>query len=65
MSKGLAIKTRAANVRRILESERWDADRILGLRAVPWSPDGCDNAFDIRVGMEWPAEAVLRPLEMC
>ena len=25
-----SIKTRAANVRRILESERWDADRILG-----------------------------------
>ena len=27
--QGLAMKRRAANVRRILESERWDADRIL------------------------------------
>ena len=33
--QGLAIKTRAANVRRIPESERWDADRTLGIRAVP------------------------------
>ena len=48
--QGLAIKTRSANVRRIPESERWDADRILGMRAVPWSPDGSDNAFDIQVG---------------
>ena len=29
-----------------------DADRILGMRAVPMSPDGSDNAFDIQVGME-------------
>ena len=36
-------KTRAANVRRILQSERWDADRTLGMRAFPWSPDGSDN----------------------
>ena len=35
--QGLAIKTRAANVRRIPESERWDADRILGVRAVFFS----------------------------
>ena len=35
-------------------SERWDADRILGTRAVPWTPDGRDNAFDIQVGMERP-----------
>ena len=53
-------KTRAANVRRILESERWDADRILGMRAVLWSPDGSDNAFDVQVGMERPAEVVPR-----
>ena len=46
--------------RRIPESERWDADRILGIRAVPWSPDGSDNAFDIQVGMERPAEMVPR-----
>ena len=31
---------------------------ILGIRAVPWSPDGSDNAFDIQVGMERPAEMV-------
>ena len=58
--QGLAIKARAANVRRIPESERWDADRTLGMRAVPWSPDGSDNAFDIQVGMERPAEMVPR-----
>ena len=34
--QGTAIKTRSANIRRIPESERWDADRILGMRAVPW-----------------------------
>ena len=56
--QGTAIKTRAANVRRIPESERWDADRVLGIRAVPWSPDGSDNAFDIQVGMERPAKMV-------
>ena len=56
--EALAIKTRAANVRRIPESERWDADRILGMRAVPWSPDGSGIAFDIQVGMERPAEMV-------
>ena len=47
--QGSAIKTHAANVRRIPEPERWDADRV---RTVPWSPDGSDNAFDIQVGME-------------
>ena len=55
-----AIKTRAANVRIIPESERWDADRILGMRAVPWSPDGSDTAFDIQVVMERSAEMVPR-----
>ena len=54
--QGTAIKTRSANIRRITESERWDADRTLGIRAVPWSPDGSDNAFEIQVGMERPAE---------
>ena len=58
--QGTAIKTRSANVRRIPESERWDADRILGIQAVPWSPDGSDNAFDIQVGMERSAEMVHR-----
>ena len=58
--QGLAIKTRSANVRRIPELERWDADRILGMRAVPWSPDDSDNPFDIQVGMERPAEMVRR-----
>ena len=58
--QGMAIKTRSANIRRIPESESWDADRILGIRAVPWSPDGSDNAFDIQVGMERPAEMVTR-----
>ena len=56
--QGLAIKTRSAKVRRIPESERWDADRILGMRAVPWSPDGSDAAFDIQVGMDRPVEMV-------
>ena len=40
-----AIKARAGNVRRILKSERWDADRTLGLRAVLSSPDGSDKRF--------------------
>ena len=43
------------------ESERRDGDRILGMRAVLWSPDASDNAFDIQVGMERPAEMVPRP----
>ena len=30
------------------------------MRAVPWSPDGSDNAFDIQVGMGRPAEVVPR-----
>ena len=59
--QGTANKTRSANVGRILESERWDEDRILGIRAVPWSPDGIDSAFDIQVGIERPAEVVPRP----
>ena len=46
---------------KIPESERWDADRILGMRAMPWSPDGSDNAFDNQVQMERPGEMVLRP----
>ena len=58
--QGLAIKTRSANIRRVPESERWDAGRILGMRATPWSPDGSDNAFDIQVGMERPSEMVPR-----
>ena len=58
--QGTAIKTRSANIRRIPESERWDADRILGIRAFPWSPDGSYNAFDIRVGLERLAEMVPR-----
>ena len=58
--QGTAIKTRSVNIRRIPEAERWDADRILGIRAVPWSPDGSDNAFDIQVEMERPAEMVPR-----
>ena len=35
-------------------------DRILGIRAVPWSPDGSDYRFDIQAGMERPAEVVPR-----
>ena len=58
--QGMAIKTRSANIRRIPESERWDADRILQVRATPWSPVGSDNAFYIQVGMERPAEMVPR-----
>ena len=60
--QGLAIKTRSANIRRVPESERWDADSILQMRATPWSPDGSDNAFDIQVGTERPAEMMPRPL---
>ena len=60
--QGLATKTRASNDRRVPESERWDADRILGMRAVPWSPDGSDNAFDTQVEMERPAEMLPRAL---
>ena len=40
--QGLAIKARSANVSSIPESERWDADRILGMLgmlAVPWFLD--------------------------
>ena len=58
--QGTATKTRWANVRRIPESDSWDANRILGIRAVPWSPDGSDNAFDIQVGMERFVEMVHR-----
>ena len=58
--QGMATKTRSANIKRIPEWERWDADKILGIRAVPWSPNGSDNAFDIQVGMERPAEMVPR-----
>ena len=47
-----------ANVSGIPESERWDADRTLEMRATPWSPGGSDTAFDIQVGMERPAEMV-------
>ena len=58
--QGMAIETRSANTRRIPEPERWDADKILGIRAVPWSLDGSDNAFDIQVGMERPGEMMPR-----
>ena len=37
-----------------------DGDRVLGMRAVPWSPEGSDNTFDIRAGVEKPAEMVPR-----
>ena len=56
--QGLVIKTRAVNVRMIPESER--PDRILGIRAVLWSRDGSDHAFDVQVGMERAAEMVPR-----
>ena len=61
----LAMKAPAANIRRLHESERWDADRILGIPAVLRSPDRSDGAFDIQVGMERPAEMVARRLEKC
>ena len=54
--QGLAIK-----IRIIPESEKWDADRILGMREVSWDLDGSDNACDMQVGMERPAEVVPRP----
>ena len=56
--QGLAIKTRSVIFRGVPESERWDADRILQMRATPWSPEGSDNAFDIQDGMERPPEMV-------
>ena len=56
IEQGSAIKTRALKVRRILDWEKWDADRILGVRAIPWSPDDSENAFDIQVGMERPSQ---------
>ena len=58
--QGRAIKTRTGNIRIIPESERWDADGILRVRALAWSPDGSGGAFDIQVGMERPAEMVSR-----
>ena len=58
--QGSAIRTRAANVMRIFDSESWDVDRTLGMRAVPWSRDDSGTAFDRQVGMARPAEMVLR-----
>ena len=49
-----------ASVWRVFESERWDADRMLGIRAVLWSLDGSGNTFGIQVGKERPAEMVPR-----
>ena len=34
--QGMAINTRSANIRRIFESERWGADRILGTYKSEW-----------------------------
>ena len=61
--QALAIKTRSANIRRVPESERWDAGRILRMRATLWSPDGSDTAFDIQVG--GPLRWCLAPQEKC
>ena len=33
-----------ANVRRIPESERWDADGMFETHVAPWSPDGSDSS---------------------
>ena len=63
--QGLPIKTRSANIRRVPESERCNADRTLEVRATPWSADGSDNAFDIQVGVERPTKVVPRSLEKC
>ena len=41
---------------------RRDVDSILGIRIVPWPPDGSDNAFDFQVGTERPAKMVPRAL---
>ena len=60
--QGLAIKTRSANIRRVPELGRWDASGILEMRAVLWSPDGSDNAFDTQVGMDRPVEMVPRSI---
>ena len=60
--QGTAIKTRSVNIRRMPESERWDVDSMLrnAGHSTPWFPDGSDNAFDIPVGTERPAEMVPR-----
>ena len=50
-------------IKTIHESEGWDTDRILGMRAVSWSPDGTHNAFGIQVGMERPQRWCLAPVE--
>ena len=42
------------------ESYSLTSGRLLGMRAVPCSPNGSDRAFDIQVGMERPAEMVPR-----
>ena len=59
IEQGSAIKTRAANVRIVLGSETWAADRILGMRAVPWLPDGSDTTFDTQAGMVPPSPGEL------
>ena len=63
--QGSAIKTRAANVRRVLESERWDADRILAIRAVPRTPVGSGDAVDSQVRMERPMGSCFGPRVKC
>ena len=60
----LAIKTRAANVRIIPESEGWDADRMLGMQSVPCSSDGSDNAF-AHSGWRDPLRLCFALLEKC
>ena len=48
---GTGDQDKSANIRRVPQSERWDAGKIREMRATPWSPDGSDNAFDIQVGI--------------
>ena len=44
------------------EHQEGDGGRILEMRATPWSPESSDNAFDIQIGKERPAEMVPRVL---
>ena len=46
--QGMAIKTRA---------EHQESSRVVRQRALQWSPDRSDRAFDLQVSLERPAES--------
>ena len=49
--QGMAIKTRA---------EHQESSQVVRQRALPWSPDRSDRAFDLQVSLERPAEIAPR-----